>query len=545
MLERTIDRKLNGLVVIIFMLRADESADILAFLANLVAVAAFLGVVLLALFGGLLRIVFIANKKSRSLVRSRSRSKVTLSKRWRLRVLCYRRVKQLSHNASDWSVSKELAWMANQAQTAASAEFPWGEPATSDRYSSELLRYARKIELSSLVRIGSAKLADEEVRRTTQVAQLLARDADFRPAQISKNHSQTMDLVSMGIEVLAGPKWGTKASDSSTSQRPYFDELRVTSHDKDFGAFGPLDQLEMRFGPEHDLFTRQEIETRAVKKGREVSDEYPDSYNGVLPRLRSWRVEASSTGPIRRLHLSVERTTFVTWMVTNGDTSVPGEKDSAGVPVDQVLVAGANHVPISVALVSRDGFIVQPIRASGLAIYPDCFGSAANGNVEIEPRYAMAADLDADGFVDFVGAALRETREELGSGIDLNRDSMRVVALIRYTDNRELSAPVLILQATSDLNFDEIVHGMRLAHPVEGAFEVGATVRGIPTDRASCSTVVPWLVGEHRAGKLTAPGLASTLFSLASIVGPECIAESLSTSPGTSDTPSQVRVAQR
>ena len=435
--------------------------------------------------------------------------------------------------------------MRNHAGTAGSSvEFPWGNPKLATDYSTQLFHYARKIELSSLVRIGTGKLADEEISRTTRVAHVLAQDADFREAKKGESQSDIIDFDSLGIQILAGPKWATKEPGSSTSQRPYFDELRVTSHDSDFGAFGPLDELDLRFGvgQEPDLARLKSI---AVASGRDLSEKYPDSYNGVLPRLREWRVEASSTGPIRRLHLSVERTTFLTWMITNGNTGLAADLREHHAPDDRIGAISANHVPITVALVSRDGFIVQPVRASDLAVYPDCFGSAANGNVEVEPRYAMAADIDTNGFVDFIGAALRESREELGSGIDLDRDSMRVVALIRYTDGRELSAPVLVLQATSDLDFTDIVQGMRLAHPIEGAFEVGDVVRGIPTDPESCSIVVPWLLTEHKAGKLTAPGLASTLLALASINGPQRVLKALGSGSQPAGIPSQVRFERR
>jgi len=435
--------------------------------------------------------------------------------------------------------------MKNHAGPATTAvNFPWSAPKLASDFSSQLFKYAREIELSSLVRIGSGKLADEEVSRTIRVALVLAQDADFREAKKGKSQSAIVDFDSLGIQVLAGPKWATKDPSSSTSQRPYFDELRVTSHDSDFGAFGPLEELDFRFGL-HDESTKARLKSMAVERGRELSAQYPDSYNGVLPRLRSWRVEASSTGPIRRLHLSVERTTFLTWMITNGNAGLPEdlrENLASDIPTGAI---GANHVPISVALISRDGFIVQPVRASDLAIYPDCFGSAASGNVEVEPRYAMGADIDTNGFVDFIGAALRESREELGSAIDLDRDSMRVVALIRYSDDREQSAPVLVLQATSSLDFEDIVHGLRLAHPVEGAFEIGHIVRGIPTDAESCAIVVPWLLSEHKAGKLTAPGLASTLLAIASINGPTSVLEALSSESERIETPSQVRFAYR
>lgn len=538
---------MNGYLLPNSALRAETPEEVLSVLANSVAVAAFLGVILLALLGGYLRIVLIASKKARSLYRPRVHSDRNLFEWWRLQVACLRRVRQLSRDASSWSVALELEWMRNQAGAAlSSVEFPWSAPKLASDYSTQLLHYARKIELSSLVRIGTGKLADEEVSRTTRVAHVLAQDADFREAKKGQSQSQSdiVDFGSLGIEILAGPKWATKEPGSSTSQRPYFDELRVTSHDSDFGAFGPLEELDLRFGlgEEPDV---ARLKSMAVARGRELSAKFPDSYNGVLPRLRSWRVEESSTGPIRRLHLSVERTTFLTWLITNGNPGLAEDFRENHVLDDRIGELSANHVPITVALVSRDGFIVQPVRASDLAIYPDCFGSAANGNVEVEPRYAMAADKDTNGFVDFIGAALREAREELGSAIDLDRDSVRVVSLIRYTDRRERSAPVLVFQATSDLDFVDIVRGMRFAHPIEGAFENGDVVRGVPTDSESCTTVVPWLVREYREGKLTAPGLASTLLALASINGPHSVLNGLGSELQPDEIPSQVRLERR
>jgi 8-oxo-dGTP pyrophosphatase MutT (NUDIX family) len=376
------------------------------------------------------------------------------------------------------------------------------------------------------------------------VANVLEEDADFRPVVPGSTGEPLVDLSPLGIEVLAGPRWAAADNGFSTSQRAFFDEVRVSTQDTQFGAFGPFDELVQRWELESSTVS-DALAQRATARAADLASAHPDSYNGVFPRLLAWRVEASSTGPVRRLHLSVERTTFLTWLVTNGDPGLPDElKDLLSVAGPEPAI-GANHVPVTVAVTSADGYVVLPQRASDLAIYPDCFVSAANGNVEVQARHGMPADLDDDGFVDFLGAALRECQEELGARIDIERGDLRVAALIRYSDLKEHMAPVLVLHATSGLTLDQIVDGMKHAHPIEGAFEIGNQVLGVPVAVENCDAVIPWLVEHCQDGRLTVPGFTSTLIAIAAAAGPTAVARGLANHRPGSARPSCVRVVRR
>ena len=528
----------------------DRLSAILSGLADATAVMTFLGIALVAVFGSRLRRIVISSMKARALQRVDGFGGRGTAARHKLRQACRRQITTVGNAAEDWSVSGEILWLTRAAQSgAADDQFTWKQPELAVGVARELRAYARRLELSTWVRIGSSTLADEQIERATKVATVLEEDADFRSAASglrpeAGRAEPSVDLRRFGIDVLAGPRWATDRAERSTSQRPFFDQLRVSLQDTDFGAFGPLDDLRHSWR-RVDRRTRDVLERRATDRADVLIQSHPDSYNGVFPRLLDWRVEASSTGPVRRLHLHVERTTFLTWWATNGDQHLPDSLRPLLAPAAPGPAVGANHVPVTVAVTSEDGYVVLPQRAPDLAIYPNTFVSAANGNIEIEPRHGMPADLDGDGFVDFLGAALRECREELGARIDIEREDLRVAALIRYSDTSEVEAPVLVLHANSGLSLEQIVDGMKYAHPIEGAFEIGDVVLGVPVSPEHCDVVIPWLAAECLEKRLTVPGFTSTLIAIASVAGPTAVARSLAGVPASSERPSCVQIIHR
>lgn len=509
------------------------------------AVLTFVGVAMVALFGSRLRERIISVHKAQALARIPGFLGEGVFARSRLRRACHRRVASLGDSTETWSVSREISWLSSLTTAEASrSQLTWDEPQLARPLAHELRAYARRLELSTWVRIGSSTLADEEIDRATRVAAVLENDSTFRPADQLARVEPFVDLRPFGIEILAGPRWATSDAARSTSQRAFFDDIRVSVRDTRHGAFGPFDDLDHRW-PTNDGTLAGRLAQRATTRAHEIARDHPDSYNGVLPRLVSSRVEASTAGPVRRLHLFAERTTFLTWLATNGDPTLPDDLAAVLAAHPPAQAIGANHVPVTLAVTSADGYVVLPKRASDLAIYPGCLVSAANGNVEIEPRHGMPADLDAEGFIDFVGATLRECREELGSRIDLEREDLRVAALIRYSDDSERESPVLVLHATSGLDIASIVDGMRYAHPTEGAFENGDTVLGVPVAPAHVAEVVSWLVAERREGRLTVPGFTSTLIAIAAVAGSDAVRRALVAEPREPGRPGCVRVYRR
>lgn len=492
--------------------------------ADVSALLAVVGALVLAFLGGRLRALLIASKKARALARVPGLVGPGPAARLRLEGRCIARLTSEESLPEQWSVASEVRWLGTLAPgDAAHGTLTWHRPDLLGPLADALLAYARHLELSALVKVGSAELAQSEVERARQVADLLRSEADFRVAASSTVAPPVVDLRPFGVDVLVGPRWAVHDASVATSQRQDFDEVGITDLGTDFGSFGPFPDVEPRWRGLDDA-TAGRLQKKAAAAARDLAARHPDSYNGVLPRLVAWRVETSSTSPVRRLHLLVERTTFLTWLVTNGD---PEGDDDQGPTVPRELEHGANHVPVSIAVISADGYLLLPQRASDVAVYPDSFSSAANGNVELQARKGMRADLDGHGRVDVVGAALRECREELGSGLDLRRADLRVAALIRYSDRRETSAPVLLLRARSGLDLDDLVSGMRFADPVEGAFELGRQVVAVSASPDALGTAVPWLVAEHARGALTTPGLVASLLALAPAGSPELLQQAL------------------
>ncbi|HEY5434195.1 MAG TPA: hypothetical protein VIK13_03080 [Candidatus Limnocylindrales bacterium] len=518
-------------------------ASLVSFMADAVGVAAFLGAIVLAVAGTRLRSSFIAGKKARALASVPGFVTGGIRSRLALRSACRRWIRSPEASPENWSVASELQWLSRLRDGEPDAcALSWDQPELTEGLAQALLSYARVLDYSAMARIGSAALADGEVARGRAVAAVLQSDADFMAVREKTPLTVVVDLARFGTEVLAGPRWAVSDASRATSQRASFDEVRVSELGGRFGAFGPLTRLTPSWGGIEPILASR-LHERARAAGGDLAARHPDSYNGVLPRLVGSRVESSAAGPFRRLHVLVERTSFVTWLVTNGSPSsamVSPDTTSEG-----ALRWGANHVPVSVTVISGDGYAVLPRRAANLAIYPNSLSSAANGNVEMDSRPGMPADLDASGCVDVIGAALRECREELGAGIDLEHHDLRPMALVRYTDEREVLSPVLLVRGHSGLPLEEIVRGMRLAHPVEGAFELGRQVIGLPTDPGAFAATVPWLVAEHDRGVLTTPSLLSTLVALTPNDDPAAMAHALSLPPHTGPPPDELRLLTR
>ena len=519
-------------------------AEALGVVADLCSVLTLVGVVAVAVVGGRLRVMVIGSARARALAPLVA-GRGPLA-RIRFERACVARLESAETHEERWDPAGEIQWLSDLlhgAESGRAAPLTWSRPELTGPLADALRRYARTLEVSVWAALGSSELATQEVERAGRVASLLDDDSGFLSAQAvalptPAGVSAGIDLD--GVEVLAGPAWCTPDPAARTAQRRAFDEVRVSARPTRHGAFGPFGALEDHWSglPEP---ARARLHARAVASACALAAEHPDTYNGELPRLLGWRVEADAAGPTRRLHLLTERTTFVTWLVTNRLAGTP--EDDARTWSGEPSVR-ADHLPVTIGLVTADGYVVLPQRASDVAVYPEQYGSAANGNIELRPRHGVPADVDADGMVDVVGAALRECREELGSGIDLGRDDLRVSALLRYSDARECAAPVLLLAGRSGQGLEEVVRGTRLAHPVEGAFELGREVLGIPTDPGAVALTVPWLRGLRDEGRLSTPAFVSTLLLLAENVGADVVREALAR-PAVPRRPAGVRRLER
>jgi hypothetical protein len=190
-------------------------------------------------------------------------------------------------------------------------------------------------------------------------------------------------------------------------------------------------------------------------------------------------------------------------------------------PVDRSRVASA--LSVHLAMISSDDMLVLTRRSSRLEIEPGRLNSAANGTPELSSGHSRHGDVDDDGFVDIVGAALRETNEEVGGHVGIAPQHVAIRALIVAREGdpgappRQIG-PHIVLDARSNIPFEEIAKGfLRNASLEEGAFEVGEFV-GLPL-AAGPQKICSWLRGQARAGELTSGGLASALFALAPIYG--------------------------
>lgn len=326
-------------------------------------------------------------------------------------------------------------------------------------------------------------------------------------------------LLLMGVELLAAPA----SSSPNLRETPRFESLETSLAMHRFGAFGALDDLEANWeGLAHPAAA--ELQELALKSGREILNRYPECYNGTLPRLISWKVSETPTGR-SRLSLDLEATTFITWKVTNGNPELPPHLHQALKEGAKGEAVGGHHLPLTVSLVTKDERIVLVQRASGMAVHPDAYGSAANGNVDLASHGEHAGDRDENGEVNLIDAAIREAVEELGGGIDVNSNTLAATALIRYTDTREWGSPVLALEAKSALSVAQVIQGLAYAHPTEGVGELGRHIISIPLHPQDLESVVAFVVGEHSRGALTAPAAVSTLLALAGSCTPELVAK--------------------
>ncbi|WP_151523359.1 hypothetical protein [Serinicoccus kebangsaanensis] len=313
--------------------------------------------------------------------------------------------------------------------------------------------------------------------------ELLSRDGNRRLVFLGSNPDEVAALE--GKEAGRGPV--LQAQDLIVSYRPE----RVVI-DPPIRRASAVPQVDL--DPIQESMTR---ELRAEDHGLRIPEEARDRiakslqrsnhFDGIVPRLISWRSEIDNRSGRRALHLSLAETTYAAVVATHHHApdrqAPPGDSTPVGV------------VTLSAVPVTACGRLVFVRRSKKAGSHQGLLGPAVNGNLEMERRPGVDSDFDSVGLPDLRRALVREAREELGLRID--ESEIVVMGLGRFDDKRETGTHVLLGACQLTLDRDDLLAGMRHADPIEGAWEndLEVVTLRLPSTEKDLQLAIDWLVG--------------------------------------------------
>lgn len=360
------------------------------------------------------------------------------------------------------TAAQELSWLAASLGMQRDVAVTFGDPTRARDVASAYTGYAAALDRSALLGANHAPVVRAEARRASEVAALASRYSAF-DAEARQEVSLTIAHRSMRLDWLA-----------STSGESFVGptDLYVSYRDSRL-HLGDLDVSDER---------RSAVERYLDR---------PNYFDGVLPRVVGWHSARDRRSGRRGLHLSLAETRYSAVVADHYPEVMAGAGDADAAPTGE----RTRVLTLSLALVTSCSHILFTRRSSKSGSHQGRLGPAVNGNLEFEPRFGVATDMDERGMPDLAAAMAREAREELGLQLDASR--ILVTGLGRFSVPEEVGTYVLLALATIDESRDEVLRGMRNADPLEGAWEVERELTSlrIPEDASGRDAAIDWLVG--------------------------------------------------
>ena len=380
--------------------------------------------------------------------------------------------------------AEELSWLADVLHLPpAEALLFVSDDAALERYALAYESYAARIERGVLLGATRAPLVQREVELCHEVAELL-REAQHRHRYPSA--SVVLEIAHRGAHLelhghVGSPRRGPSVelvpSDLAVSYRRHRIVLAAGR------TADPTGTLVEEVLPVTDATTLE---------GLEVLRSSPHYFDGTLPRLTGVRVERDLSSGRHAVHVALAETSYFALVVDHYPQSLRAGPDE---PLRVVTGTTVNLFTLAAVLRTSCGHLVFIRKSERAGSYQSKYGPTISGNLEFWPRQGLTPDSSGSGVPDPLKALAREGREELG--LTLRPEALTTIGVATITVPEEVHSNVLLTCASVDLDLDELRAAAQDADPVEGAWEVGASMLALrmPKTESELDTAIDWLVG--------------------------------------------------
>lgn len=257
----------------------------------------------------------------------------------------------------------------------------------------------------------------------------------------------------------------------------------------------PIYTPDLLFAPYDGMPARDEFESPyPLVLDREESEMLSEKFHtehvfdGVLPRLTKAHSTRDAASGRQILVAEFSAMTYGAVIAEHypgkaGDGPVGqpapdrGVLRARGIRRSDAVLKGCGLLTLSMAPVTRDGYVLFVQRSMAAGSHEGAIGPAVNGNLEMTLRRDGSGDFDQYGTPEPLQALAREGREEIG--LDIDPSSIDCLGLTTFSTPTEKVTHCLLTTSSLGASMAEVVNGMNRASTLEGRWEVGSRFVGM------------------------------------------------------------------